>query len=102
MAGATREIVSAARDLLGIVRVLLAAERNPEAAAQIAGAEYVIADAMNLFAVAEPSSPEYDGAALTLRDAVQAVRATLSPERTAVELLGTAAKRLRELQGRDW
>ena len=99
MPGARREVVAATRDLLGVVRVLRAAAADPIAVDPMAAAEDAIEEAMNIFAVAEPDSVDYEVAVDRLRAAVSSVRATL-PD--GAELLGVAAKRVRGLQGRPW
>jgi len=101
--GDRREIVDAARDLIGVVRALSLLDRDLSGKQRLDQAAHELDEALQIFAIAEPGTPEYGAAEHKTRAAVALARATIQVNNGLLAmLLGAAAKRLRELQGRSW
>jgi hypothetical protein len=95
--------VDAARDLIGVVRALAMLERDPTGQQSLHQAAQELDDALQIFAISDLGSPEYEAAEHKTRGAVALARSTIHVNRGELSmLLGAAAKRLRELQGRSW
>ena len=95
--------MDAARDLIGVVRALAILESDVTGKQRLEQAAQELDDALQIFAIADPGSPEYEAAEHKTRGAVALARSAIHVNRGLLAmLLGAAAKRLRELQGRSW